>query len=1091
MKWFAMTCHHNAMRNTLRVLSLVLLALAIRQSALAADKRPQVKLETIGLVPLNEGHPRPDFQRPHWFNLNGQWDFDFDPGDVGVEERWYLRHAWSKKIVVPYVHQSPMSCIEDTKHYRQVWYHRRFAVPDSFVGKRIRLHVGAADFRATVWINGKEAGTYEGGQTPFFFDITDLLKVDAGANSDERLAEFAAHPLCAGHCYIQLYDIENERNGYLHYNRRSKMSRTTEATLQMAHQQAARRDLDFDWTKFIDEHCPGPRVLLETSKKKPQPWRYTTTAPAANWSTPEFDDSGWKRSPGGFGTQETPGAVVRTEWKTPQIWLRRNFILDQEPAGVVLLNIHHDEDAAVYINGVLAAKLNDWTTQYTSIPINTSARNSLQVGENLIAVHCQQKAGGQFIDVGVASEPQRTLDLETDSCRLRVIPENQAYRVQLQEDGRVALSSPKEGLWSIATGWKDDWPTTWRHGAPQMARQNGPWLVLSGKVATDEGDWLVQDAYIAEGRLIRCVRRWTWTGEKPANQVSLSVRFQSPASSAALFMPGICCYGNPADNSPRVAKFDGQPGDELLCEEHRFAMPFASLEWGTGQRFTGAALHTMPSLTPYANVSDQWWSLGAIGLGHTTELALLSGPCSLNRRRSFVKANQARELKYPDMWMDVPPEAVIEKTFYLEVYPVEAKGRGFQHSIRSSVERFHPYSTDGLPSFDEIVSAKYRFTKSRWHEDAESAGIRMYPHNNEYVMGWAGQSGAPGYALLALSGRLDDPDATNMAQRLLDHLATSPFNDSGFMVRYNPDNNKWYGQDPISQGQGMENIARAILTGRKMDNVDTSKWEAFLKKACDIHAARILDIQWHPKSTNQGFLVSPLCKSYKLFGDEVHKRAATKAANHYAARHLDMSEPYWGGTLDARCEDKEGAWAGFQAFLAMYEMTKDEKYLNWAEHAMDVTLSYTVVWDIDMPPGRLRDHNFKSRGWTVVSAQNQHLDVYGVLYTPEIYRMGQYLNREDLKKLAIVMYRSCGQLIDPFGSQGEQIQQTNFSQRGNTSDVTRMRGGYSEGWTVYWITAHFLNAAAQFEEMGVLPSRPKKSTRASSSSESSECDPTS
>ena len=35
------------------------------------------------------------------------------------------------------------------------------------------------------------------------------------------------------------------------------------------------------------------------------------------------------------------------------------------------------------------------------------------------------------------------------------------------------------------------------------------------------------------------------------------------------------------------------------------------------------------------------------------------------------------------------------------------------------------------------------------------------------------------------------------------------------------------------------------------------------------------------------------------------------------------------------------------------------------------------------------------------------------------------------------------------------------------SDVSKMRGGYSEGWTVFWITAHFLNAAGQFEQMGV------------------------
>ena len=103
----------------------------------------------------------------------------------------------------------------------------------------------------------------------------------------------------------------------------------------------------------------------------------------------------------------------------------------------------------------------------------------------------------------------------------------------------------------------------------------------------------------------------------------------------------------------------------------------------------------------------------------------------------------------------------------------------------------------------------------------------------------------------------------------------------------------------------------------------------------------------------------------------------------------------------------------------------------------------------------------------MVSAQNQHLDVYGVLFAPAVYRMGQLLDRDEWKKLGIVMFRNCGQLMDPFGSQGEQIQQTNFAQHGDMSNVYKLRGGYSEGWTVFWITAHFLNAAAQFEELGV------------------------
>jgi hypothetical protein len=180
-----------------------------------------------------------------------------------------------------------------------------------------------------------------------------------------------------------------------------------------------------------------------------------------------------------------------------------------------------------------------------------------------------------------------------------------------------------------------------------------------------------------------------------------------------------------------------------------------------------------------------------------------------------------------------------------------------------------------------------------------------------------------------------------------------------------------------------------------------------------------------------------------------------------------MREPYWGGALDAQCEDKEGAAAALQGFLALYELTRNPEHLRWARHACDVVLTCVVVWDMDLPPGRLRDHGFRTRGWTVVSPQNQHLDVWGVIVAPDIYRLAELDQREDLKRLAILMYRSCGQLIDPYGSQGEQMHHTNYGQLNQVQDVFALRGSYNEQWTVFWITAHFLNAAARFLELGV------------------------
>ena len=94
--------------------------------------------------------------------------------------------------------------------------------------------------------------------------------------------------------------------------------------------------------------------------------------------------------------------------------------------------------------------------------------------------------------------------------------------------------------------------------------------------------------------------------------------------------------------------------------------------------------------------------------------------------------------------------------------------------------------------------------------------------------------------------------------------------------------------------------------------------------------------------------------------------------------------------------------------------------------------------------------------------------VFGLVMKITTGKSGLVLKDESLKKLAKTMFLSCGQLLDPTGSQGEQIAETNFAQDGDMSDVYKLRGGYAERWTVFWITAHFLHAAAQFKEMGVV-----------------------
>ena len=671
----------------------------------------------------------------------------------------------------------------------------------------------------------------------------------------------------------------------------------------------------------------------------------------------------------------------------------------------------------------------------------------------LIAASVTATAGGD----NPASQPASSLG---------IVAHDGTFRVEVLSGGRPLVSSPQEGLWSIATAWRDGWAAEWHHVNPNQMTRAGEWTILEGKLELTGGTWTFRDAYRERGPVVQCVRRYEWKGTEPALGTTLSVRWRTAAQSARALLPGILYHGNPSGaQSGRVPVFTAAKGEQAIFEEHRYPIPFASIEWESGAGLFGAALHTVPSPVPHGNLPDQWWSLGIEAVSDGTELTLLSGPCASNGRRSVVKAVQPGFVPMDEAYLNVPSGTVIEKTFFVEAYPVDAKGSGFRRPLWTAIERAQPYRLSDLPTFTEIIRAKYRFAKTRWHTTDRAAGFKKFPDRSFFVFGWCGQAAAPGYALQVLADGLHDRDAVGMATRSLDFLSSAEFYDGGFHTWYDYDKNAWSRHEPLSQGQGMMNFANAIGAGRAAGR-DTSRWEEFLKKACDFHAARIQTKGWRPRSTDEAFFIGPLCRASELFDNVDYRRAAIRAAEHYADRHVDMDEPYWGGTLDARCEDKEGAFAAIEGFVAAYELTGEQRFLDWARHACDVVLTYLVIWDIDLPPGRLRNHGFKTRGWTVVSPQNQHIDAYGVLIAPEVYRLGQILQDERLQRLALLMYRSCGQLIDPYGSQGEQPQHTNYAQRGKVSDIHALRGGYVEDWTVFWITAHFLNAAARFEELG-------------------------
>ena len=156
-----------------------------------AEKCPSIKtdgtddtLETGKVV-----YPRPYMVRDSFMSLDGTWKVSMN--NSAVKPR-----IFTDLIRVPFAPQSDASLFKG-EVTDEFWYQKIFELPEEFLSddERLILHFGAVDQIATVYVNGKEVGSHEGGYLPFSFDITDYLKTQD--SSDE--CKESCISLCQSH----------------------------------------------------------------------------------------------------------------------------------------------------------------------------------------------------------------------------------------------------------------------------------------------------------------------------------------------------------------------------------------------------------------------------------------------------------------------------------------------------------------------------------------------------------------------------------------------------------------------------------------------------------------------------------------------------------------------------------------------------------------------------------------------------------------------------------------------------------------------------------------------------------------------------
>lgn len=154
--------------------------------------------------------------------------------------------------------------------------------------------------------------------------------------------------------------------------------------------------------RFIGKESVPLKTVLATGEEKSYTVKYVSEKPAGGWMNAGFDDSKWKTTLAPFGNDET----AKTNWTIGEIWVRRNFTLNDVNINKLFLQIRHDEDVEVYLNGTQIYNCNCWNGKLENFLMDDAVKNNLKKGNNILAMHCKNTVGNSWLDAGFADEPK-------------------------------------------------------------------------------------------------------------------------------------------------------------------------------------------------------------------------------------------------------------------------------------------------------------------------------------------------------------------------------------------------------------------------------------------------------------------------------------------------------------------------------------------------------------------------------------------------------------------------------------------------------------------------------------------------------------
>ena len=382
-------------------------------------------------------------------------------------------------------------------------------------------------------------------------------------------------------------------------------------------------------------------------------------------------------------------------------------------------------------------------------------------------------------------------------------------------------------------------------------------------------------------------------------------------------------------------------------------------------------------------------------------------------------------------------EAGEERVLTWRIHQIEAENYGtfVSKMWQYSFDKMRPQPITPLYSADEMKGQLTNYFRSSYVDKFPlkyNSGITLETENcnpyTEVQLGFCGRVLLNAFNEIEYGETHHQTDLFNMGQDIINSWLQNGFTAQGWFidwVNYSEGMPKEFVHSIRQQSEGIYAILH-YLNYEKKHGRQHPEWEKRTRQLLnnlialqksDGHFARKYndageDIDASGGSTPSA--TSTLVMGYKDFKDKKYLLAAKRTID-YVEKNIISKSDYFSSTLDANCEDKEAAIAAVTStyYLAMVTTGKERQhYIDLCKQAAYFALSWYYTWDVPFAKGQmLGDLGFKSRGWSNVSVENNHIDVF-VFELPHIIKwLSSVTEEKRFEKMYDVIYSSLNQLL--------------------------------------------------------------------------------